>query len=238
MRDTRMMSVSTRRNRGCIVILSVLLAGCAPVQTREAAPGPPPAQNVIGATDELQLVTELALDLARQHGADRILVGLEVDNTLLAAGPEACEGDWPAGSPATVQTDAAAQVIRLQDAGLRVIAMSSRAADCYPRTAEQLSLNGFDFRRSAWPPGYFPSGDPDDALVYRDGILMGNGADRGQMVTELLERSGTERPVLIVLADERQDNLNAVMKAFSFSSTKVHAWRYTRDASVAVSALE
>ena len=58
------------------------------------------------------------------------------------------------------------------------------------------------------------------------------------MVTQLLEHSDGEQPVLMVLADERQANLNAVMKAFSFSNTKVHAWRYTRDAGVAVSSID
>jgi hypothetical protein len=236
-----MMSVSMRRSSGRIAILALFLAGCAPVQTRDAAPGPPPPQNVIGSTDELQLVVELSLDLARQHGGDRILVALDVDNTLLAAGPEACSGDWPNGAPTTVQPDAAKQVSRMQEAGLRVIAVSSRDAGCFQRTEAQLSGNGFDFRASAWPYTEMAQANPAGGLaplLYRDGLLMGSGSDRGRMVSQLLEHSGADRPVLIVLADERQANLNAVMKAFSFSNTKVHAWRYTRDAGVTVSSID
>lgn len=232
-----MMSVSMRRSTGQIAILALFLAGCTPVQTRDTAPGPPPPQNVVGSTDELQLVVELSLDLARQHGGDRILVALDVDNTLLAAGPEACTGDWPSGAPTTVQPDAAKHVSRMQEAGLRVIAVSSRDAGCFQRTEEQLNGNGLDFGASAWPSeGMAQAGTPP--LLYRDGILLGSGSDRGRMVTQLLEHSDGEQPVLIVLADERQANLNAVMKAFSFSNTKVHAWRYTRDAGVAVSSID
>ena len=58
------------------------LAGCA--ATPPAPEPPPPPQNLVGATDELQLVTELALDQARTYGAERILVVLDIDNTLLA----------------------------------------------------------------------------------------------------------------------------------------------------------
>ena len=31
------------------------------------------------------------------------------------------------------------------------------------------------------------------------------------------------------MTDDKQDNLNQVMSAFSWSGTKVHAWRYTRE---------
>ena len=48
------------------------------------------------------------------------------------------------------------------------------------------------------------------------------------MLKGLLDESGAPYPTLIVLADREQNDLNAVMKAFSFSSTKVQAWRYTR----------
>jgi hypothetical protein len=49
------------------------------------------------------------------------------------------------------------------------------------------------------------------------------------MLKSLLEKSGEPRPLLFLIVDQRQDKLNEVMKIFSWTDTKVHAWRYTRD---------
>ncbi len=53
------------------------------------------------------------------------------------------------------------------------------------------------------------------------------------MLKALLEKTSDAQPVIIVMADSSRDNLNAVMKTFSWSGTKVHAWRYTREQAVA-----
>jgi hypothetical protein len=53
------------------------------------------------------------------------------------------------------------------------------------------------------------------------------------MLKALLEKTDDSDPTLIVMVDQKQDNLNAVMKEFSWTGTKIHAWRYTREDPVA-----
>jgi hypothetical protein len=210
----------------CLVLSVVAFAGCAPVQQSE---GPPPPQNLLGSTDRLQLVAELSIDLANRYGGSQVLVVLEIDNTLLAMEQEA-ECSEAVMRPS--QADAAKQVRRMQDAGLKVIVLTSRGPACRMQTLRELSRNSFNFQTSAWPPqsGYPEAFLPEAGgrpVIYQDGVFFAAGQDKGLMLETLLEKSGAPYPVLIVLADNRQDNLNQVMKAFSWSSTKVHAWRYT-----------
>ena len=229
-----------RNNRLNIFILIVSLAvltGCAAPEP--ADPGPPPPQNLIASTDELQLVTEVSLDLAREYGGESVLVVLEIDKTLLSMDP------YPACDPASrdtvrpTQADAADQIRRMQEAGLRVIALTGRGLSCRDQTFRELSVNGFDFASSSWPPdgGYpdpfLPEGG-NRAVMYQEGVFLTDGQDKGVMLKQLLEKSAVRYPRLIVMADAEQSDLNSVMKAFSWTPTKVHAWRYTRDVSVEV----
>jgi hypothetical protein len=209
-------------------------AGCAPVQTPEAD-APPPVQNLLGSTDELQLVTELSINLADLYGGDHVLVVLEIDNTLLTVKQDS---ECPESALEPAQADAAQQVRRMQDAGLKVIVMTSRGPGCRMQTLRELSRNDFSFRASAWPP---QSGYPEPFLpeggvrpvTYQDGVFLTAGQDKGLMLKALLEKTSNSVPALIVMVDQKQDNLNAVMKEFSWTGTKVHAWRYTREDSVA-----
>jgi hypothetical protein len=216
--------------RALVLALGMLaFVGCAPAQTKEE--GPPPAQNLLGSTDQLQLITELSLDLGAKYGGDRVLVVLEIDNTLLAMEQET---ECSAAVMRPIQADAAEQIRRVQEAGLKVIVLTSREAECLQQTIRELNRNGFNFRDSAWPPqnGYPESFIPDGgdhAVIYQDGVFFAAGQDKGLMLNALLEKSGVDYPVLIVMADHQQSNLNAVMKAFTWTKTKVHAWRYTRD---------
>jgi hypothetical protein len=207
----------------------LLLVGCPSQPTREAE-APPAAQNLIGSTDELQLVTELSLELARVYGAAKVLVALEIDDTLLIQ-----EGNASCSEAVMrpLQADAAQQVRRMQDAGLRVIALTSRNPECSQRTLEELSRNGFNFQASAWPPvdGFAAPrvlADGGQKVDYRQGVFMAGEQDKGLALKVLLDQSGSPYPTLIVLTDREQSDLNAVMKAFSFTGTKVQAWRYTR----------
>ena len=70
-------------------------------------------------------------------------------------------------------------------------------------------------------------------MSYEDGVFLTAGQNKGLMLKALLEKTGDSDPVLIVMVDQKQDNLNAVMKEFSWSGPKIHAWRYTREDSVA-----
>jgi len=223
------MSRKTRIVVSFILMLAVVY-GCATTQIQQADSGPPPPQNLIGSTDELQLVSEVAIDLARKYGGEKVLVVLEVDNTLLTTDQVA---DCTVAVMRPAQADSAAQIRRMQDAGLKVIVMSSRGPECRQQTLAELDRNGFSFRASAWPPrdGYretFITDGGDRSVDYSDGIFLAAGQDKGRMLQVLLEKAGIPEPVLIVMADRQQDSLNEVMKAFSHTGTKVQAWRYTR----------
>lgn len=221
-----------------LALAILLLAACASAPAEP--PGPPPPQNLLGSTDELQLVTELSLNLATEYGAENILVVLEIDGTLLTVPPgqqanpcsPASDGKL-SGPMQPAQEDAADLVRRIQAAGMSVIVLTSRSPDCQTRTLADLRSNGFDFKAHAWRPleGYpepFTPAGGDHTVVYQDGIFFTGGQNKGLMLKALLEKAGNPQPMLIVMADNSRDSLNQVMKEFSWSSTKVHAWRYTR----------
>jgi hypothetical protein len=100
-----------------------------------------------------------------------------------------------------------------------------------------LNRNDFSFQASAWPP---QSGYPEPFLpeggvrpvIYQDGVFLTAGQNKGLMLKALLEKTADSDPALIVMVDQKQENLNAVMKEFSWTGTKVHAWRYTREDSI------
>jgi len=214
-----------------LVIAMMAIAGCAGTPVKEPE-GPPPPQNLLGSTDELQLVTELSFEQADRYGGNRVLVVLEIDRTLLVA-----DQQDPCGSAQStmqsVQADAANQVQRMQEAGLKVIALTSRRPDCHEHTLQQLNHNGFSFEDSAWPPqaGFPEAFLPEGAVhpvTYENGIIFTSEQDKGLILKAFLSKSGEPFPTLIVMADHEQGSLNTVMKTFSRTETKVHAWRYTR----------
>ena len=211
----------------------LIMAACAAAPPAPN-PGPPPLQNMLGSTDELQLLTELSLDLASRYGSENLLVVLEIENTLLANSLEMVTGEFPTGSLRPFQPDTAEQVRRMQDAGLKVIAVTSLGSAYEQQMRQEMSRNAFNFQASAWPPtdGYaesFIATEGTDPVFYQDGIFFVAGQNSGEMLKALLEKSGTPYPKLILMLDHSQAHLNEVMQAFSWSGTKVHAWRYTRE---------
>lgn len=230
--------MSTISLKSIFLALSMLvLAGC-PSTQQVKEEGPTPPRNLLGSTDELQLVTELLTSLASEHGTDSILVVLAIDDTLLNSyrdtGP--CGPDTGLESddmPTMVQPDTATQVQRMQGSGVKVIALSGKQAECAEKVAAELSHNDIDFSASAWPfqDGFSGEFVPEGAsrpVSYQNGVLLASGQDKGKMLEGLLLESGAKPPSLIVMVDHRQQDLGEVMKAFAFSGTKVHAWRYTR----------
>jgi len=251
-----------------LAILSACASAPAPTTGGSAAKAtpaepPPPAQNLLGTTDELQLVTELSLDLANKYGGGNVLVVLDIDNTLLAMEQDLGSDQWYswqqemsamhpcsamvigdrlavqgamfyASAMRPTQPNAAQQVRRMQDAGLKVIALTSRGVDYRLSTFRELRRNGFSFWSSAWPPqrGFAEPLTPQGfkhPIVYEDGVAFVSGQDKGVALKALLDRAGGSYPTLIVAVDDKQEHLNSLMSAFSWSGTKIHAWRYTRE---------
>jgi hypothetical protein len=232
----------------------LMLAACASV---------PPAQTRLAETDDLATVTDSALQLADRHGRDRVLVVFDIDNTLLAmeqglgsdqwyywqkdlAKDDPCSGDlvnnrfrvqgalYFVSAMRPTQPDAAEQIKRLQDAGLTVIALTSRGPDYSLQTFRELRRNGISFWPGALPPkrGYPGSFIPESdtrAALYQDGVFLTAGQHKGDMLKALLDKTGVGAPAVIVMVDDKAENLQAVMETFEVSGTAVHAWRYSRE---------
>ncbi|MBT8059364.1 MAG: DUF2608 domain-containing protein [Gammaproteobacteria bacterium] len=242
-----------------------LIGGC--VTQPKSAPSEP-LQNILAATEDLSMVADEALQLADRLGREQVLVVFDIDNTLLAmeqglgsdqwyywqrdlAASDPCSGMlvsdrlkvqgalFFASGMRPTQPDAAAQLQRLQAAGLPVIAVTSRGPEFRLPTFRELRRHGMAFWPSAlppqrgWPVDYVPAGGSREAR-YEDGVFLTAGQDKGVMIQALLAKTGTPAPAAIVIADDKQGNLDDVLAAFQGSNTAVHAWRYTReDANVA-----
>ncbi len=130
------------------------------------------------------------------------------------------------------QEDAAAQVRAIQDQGVAVIALTSRGPDYQLQTFRELRRNDFSFSYSAIGPvgGYdetFVPVEDGRFSLYEDGVFLTSGQHKGQMLYALLEKTSTPLPAVIVMADDKQKNLDAVKETFSALNIPVHAWRYT-----------
>jgi hypothetical protein len=259
------MSSNARSGTVFLLVCVALLSACA----TQPMPSPPePLQNILAETEDLTMVADEALQLAERLGRDRVLVVLDIDNTLLAmeqglgsdqwyywqkdlAANDRCSGMlvndrlkvqgalFFASAMRPTQPDAAAQLQRLQTAGLTVIAVTSRGPEFRLQTFRELRRHGMTFWPSAlppqrgWPVAFVPAGGSREAR-YEDGVFLTAGQDKGVMIQALLAKTGTPAPAVIVIADDKQGNLDDVLAAFQGSKTTVHAWRYTReDANVA-----
>lgn len=232
----------------------LVLAACASV---------PPAENQQVESEDLAMFASAAMQLGGLYGSDEVLVVLDIDNTLLAmeqglgsdqwyywqkalAKDDPCSGKLVNGRFAVqgavffasamrpTQPDAAEQVRRMQDAGLTVIAVTSRGTDYRLQTFRELRRNGFSLWSSALPPqqgfpeDFVPQGGERSAR-YEEGVFLTSGQHKGDMIKALLAKTGTPPPKVIIMADDKQSNLDDVMEAFTGSGTAVHAWRYTRE---------
>jgi len=238
-----------------VIVLLALLNACA------SAPSPVADQNVLAETDDLAMVTDEALQLADLFGTQRVLVVYDIDNTLLAMEQGLGSDQWYywqkalseedpcspllvgdrfkaqgalyfASAMRPTQEDAALQLRRLQDAGLTVIAVTSRGPEFSLQTFRELRRNEISFWPSALPPArgfpglFIPEGGERESL-YQDGVFMTAGQHKGAMLKALLDKTGVAAPAVIVMADDKAENLQAVMETFEGSGIWVHAWRYS-----------
>jgi hypothetical protein len=228
----------------------------------------PAPQNLRASTDDLGMVADMALQLAGRHGPDQVLVVFDIDNTLLAMEQGLGSDQWYywqetlqeedpcsdllvgnrlegqgalffAGAMRPTQPDGPAQVRRLQDAGLKVIAITSRGPEYRLQTFRELRRAGISFWPSALPPqrGYaetfVPVGGTRPAR-YEDGVFLTAGQHKGEMLRALLNKTGTPPPKTVVVADDKAYSLGDMMSTFKGSETAIIAWRYSReDANVA-----
>lgn len=130
------------------------------------------------------------------------------------------------------QENGSEQVKAIQDQGLAVISLTSRGPDFRLQTFRELRRNNFNFSYVAIGPagGYdelFIPVEDGRASLYEDGVFMTAGQHKGQMLSSLLQKTGTRLPGVIVMVDDKQKNLDAVKETFSALSVPVHAWRYT-----------
>ena len=255
---------SKRLNIPVLALVATVLAACAANQPTD----PLQEQNIWAETDDLGMVTASALQLAERLGEDRVLVVFDIDNTLLAMEQglgsdqwyywqkdlekeDPCSGDlvnnrlkvqgalFYASAMRPTQPDAAEQVGLLQDAGIRVIAVTSRGPDYQLQTFRELRRNGISLWPTALPPkrgypeAFIPAGGSRQAR-YEDGVFLTAGQHKGAMLNALLGKTGTTPPEVVVMVDDKAENLHAVMETFDGSQTAIHAWRYSgEDANVA-----
>lgn len=130
------------------------------------------------------------------------------------------------------QEDGATQVKTIQAMGVPVISLTSRGMDFQLQTFRELRRNNFSFSYSAIGPsgGYdkpFMPIEDGRLSLYEDGVFLTAGQHKGQMLYALLEKTGFGMPAVIVMADDKQKNLDAVKETFSALDVPVHAWRYT-----------
>ena len=254
------MSLSRSRNLLAASLL-LLLTACV------TAP-PPIPQNLKAETDDLTMVSDWAIRMAKDHGTENVLVVFDIDNTLLAMEQGLGSDQWYywqrdlgkqdpcsqqlvadrfqvqgavfyASAMRATQPDAARQVGRIQDKGITTIAVTSRGSDYRLQTFRELRRQDISFWPTAippqrgWPKPFVPEGGARPAL-YEDGVFLTAGQHKGDMLKALLDKTGVDHPSIIVMADDKMENLEAVMETFTGTGTWVHAWRYTReDANVA-----
>ena len=132
------------------------------------------------------------------------------------------------------QSDAAELVRRLQDDGLSVIALTSRGPAFRLATFRELRRNGYSFYKTAigpergYPDTFIPAGG-SRSTRYEDGVFLTAGQHKGEMLKVLLEKTDSPWPAVIVMADDKEKHLRAVMETFEGTGTVVHAWRYSRE---------
>ena len=130
------------------------------------------------------------------------------------------------------QPDGAELVRAVQDQGFDSIVLTSRGADFSAATLRELRRNGFDFTRK--PIGdsdtlqFKPTPESRDTL-YESGVYLTAGQNKGEMLLALLQATGTALPKAIVMADDKQANLQDVLDALAGQAASVQALRYNRE---------
>lgn len=220
-----------------------------------------PTESKSGETARFDAFLGDVRQASERLGPERVLVVLDIDNTLLAMEQGLGSDQWYewqkaryaedhcdarvvadrlavqgalyfASAMRPTSTDAAEAVRQIQDQGIRVIALTSRGTDFRLQTFRELRRHGFDFRRTpigpaaGWPEDFIPDNGSRPAR-YEDGVFLTAGQHKGDMLDALLRRSGHPLPGVILVLDDKQENLDAVTETLTRLGVPVRAWRFS-----------
>jgi len=240
----------------------MLLSACSSMM--EIEPASPPSQII--ETDDLWQVSLAAQQWGQEFGVDKVLVVLDLDNTLLAMEQDLGSDQWYywqkdlqladrcdprlvtdrlatqgallyASAMRPTQDNASTVIQALQSQGFKTIILTSRGPDFSAMTFRELRRNGLDFRASAIgrigePALAFTPPNAARKTHYESGVYLTAGQHKGEMLLALLDRTATPIPRVIVMADDKQENLQHVLDAFTGTSSSVQAFRYSREDAV------
>ncbi len=136
-----------------------------------------------------------------------------------------------AGSMRPTQADAAAVIRQLQQQGVRVMAETARGWGFYLPTMRELRRNQMDFRVTApGPQAGYGEFQPESAirpLLYADGVYMLAGQHKGDMLMELLNKTGEKLPQAIIVIDDKAYNLSAYEETAKRLNLNLYSIYYT-----------
>ena len=89
----------------------------------------------------------------------------------------------------------------------------------YSAIAPSVSMKDFDFMHT--------EGNRTDAVIFRDGIMMTSGFNKGHMLREILRRSG-KTYANVILVDDTQRHIDRMRAELKNSGTTFYGTRYTR----------
>jgi FMN phosphatase YigB (HAD superfamily) len=109
---------------------------------------------------------------------------------------------------ALVEEDIATIIQHLQDEGFGVMGLTTQGLHLSSRTLYQLNDLAVDFTKTSLSDEYFVF-KYKNPVLYRDGILFGNGSHKGKVLFSFLEAL-SHNPSTVVFVDDKASNLIAL----------------------------
>jgi hypothetical protein len=107
----------------------------------------------------------------------------------------------------TVEDITPAIIRRLQNSGVKVLALTARPPELVPSTIKNLSANGVQFVQY---DGY----TSDGVVTYAGGILFANGKNKGTVLRDFLRQLKLE-PKRLIFIDDKEKNVKNMDDEFS-----------------------
>ena len=134
-----------------------------------------------------------------------------------------------ASSMRPTQTDAAEIIQSLQKQGVQVMAATARGWNFALPTYRELRRNKMNFEDSA-PGSDYGRHTPTGAkrpVYYQDGVYLLAGQHKGDMLMNLLNKSGEPQPAAIIVIDDKDYNLDAYEETAAREGWKLYSFHYT-----------